>query len=165
MIRETEICDGLLQTLMDTPLGLLLLTSAGNELISVDYISGGEHERLASLVKLERLEREFSAYFKNSDHRFGLPLRLCGTGFQQRVWKELRKIPAGSVMTYGELADKLRTSARAVGNACRSNPCPIVIPCHRVVSVNGLGGYGGHTTGPVAERKRWLLRHEGVING
>lgn len=162
---ETEKSDGLLRTLIETPLGPLLLMSVGSELVSVDYISDRERERLANLSKSEQLEREFSAYFGNPSHRFDLPVRLRGTAFQRRVWNALREISSGSVMTYGELAAKLHTSPRAVGNACRSNPCPIVVPCHRVVSANGLGGYGGHTTGPVAERKRWLLQHEGAIDG
>ncbi len=64
-------------------------------------------------------------------------------------------------MTYGGLATKLGSGARAVGNACRQNPISIIIPCHRVVAANGLGGYAGHTQGKVLDRKRWLLTHEG----
>jgi methylated-DNA-[protein]-cysteine S-methyltransferase len=73
----------------------------------------------------------------------------------------LRSIPPGRTRTYGELASKLGTSARAVGGACRANPCPVVVPCHRVVAANGLGGFAGDTSGRKLEVKRWLLRHEG----
>ena len=66
-------------------------------------------------------------------------------------------------LTYGEMAKKLDSSPRAVGNACRANPLPIIIPCHRVVSQSGIGGYGGHTEGEVLAIKEWLLHHEGVI--
>ncbi|MDH5360986.1 MAG: MGMT family protein, partial [Gammaproteobacteria bacterium] len=68
----------------------------------------------------------------------------------------------GSVLSYGELAAKLNSSARAVGNACRKNPLPIIVPCHRVVAKSGIGGYSGQTEGPLIEQKRRLLRHEGI---
>ncbi|MBT8127262.1 MAG: methylated-DNA--[protein]-cysteine S-methyltransferase, partial [Gammaproteobacteria bacterium] len=93
---------------------------------------------------------------------FDLPCALQGTPFQQKVWNELKKIPCGTVITYGELANKLGTSARAIGNACRKNPIPLVIPCHRVVAANGIGGYSGDTNGAWLRIKSWLLRHEGV---
>ena len=89
----------------------------------------------------------------------------AGTAFQSRVWRELRTIPAGNVATYGELAGRLGTSARAVGNACRNNPIPVVIPCHRVVSSAGLGGYAGRAAGDMPKIKSWLLQHEGVVLG
>ncbi len=87
---------------------------------------------------------------------------LKGTRFQQKVWTALQKIPSGKVVTYGVLANKLGTSARAVGNACRNNPVPLVIPCHRVVSARGIGGYAGDTQGDRVRIKAWLLRHEGA---
>ncbi len=91
-----------------------------------------------------------------------LPLELHGTDFQLRVWQALRTIPPGEVATYGELAARLHTSPRAVGNACRWNPCPLVVPCHRVVRRDGIGGYAGHSDGETLDIKRWLLRHENV---
>jgi methylated-DNA-[protein]-cysteine S-methyltransferase len=72
-------------------------------------------------------------------------------------------IPPGEVRTYGALARKLRSSARAVGNACRANPVPMVVPCHRVVGATGLGGYMGAFTGDPLAIKEWLLRHEGAL--
>lgn len=91
-----------------------------------------------------------------------LPLVFHGSEFQQAVWKELRQIPYGKTVTYGELAAALarrgrKTSARAVGTAVGRNPVSIIVPCHRVVGANGaLTGYAGGV-----ERKAWLLRHEG----
>ena len=101
------------------------------------------------------------AYFRDGTSALNLPIRLQGTPFQCRVWKALREIPPGRTITYGELARKLGSSARAVGGACRANPCPIVVPCHRVVAVNGLGGFSGDASGRKLEIKRWLLCHEG----
>ena len=94
---------------------------------------------------------------------FDIELQLTGTNFQKKVWSALRQIPAGQVMTYGELAEQLNTSARAVGNACRANPVPLIIPCHRVVSKSGMGGFAGSRHGRPIKIKSWLLEHEGVF--
>lgn len=89
----------------------------------------------------------------------GLPVAPEGPVFQQRVWEQLRRIPPGSTLSYGELAARLSlgpAAARAVGAACGANPIGVVIPCHRVVGARGdLTGYAGGI-----ERKRWLLSHE-----
>ncbi len=85
---------------------------------------------------------------------------LKGTAFQKRVWQALCNIPPGTTKTYGELAKELHTSPRAIGNACRKNPLPIIIPCHRVVAKNSLGGYAGARTGELIEFKKWLLENE-----
>ena len=89
-----------------------------------------------------------------------------GTEFQQKVWQALLEIPVGETQTYGFLANKLNTSARAVGNACRQNHFPVIVPCHRVVSASGIGGYAGDTLlnqqGQIhyMQIKQWLLSHE-----
>ena len=75
----------------------------------------------------------------------------------------MRRIPIGQVVTYGELAKALDSSARAVAGACRANPIPILIPCHRVVAATGLGGYMGETGGEALAIKQWLLQHEGYV--
>jgi methylated-DNA-[protein]-cysteine S-methyltransferase len=89
---------------------------------------------------------------------FDLPLATGGAPFQQRVWAELRKIPYGSTISYGDLARRLDNpkASRAVGAANGSNPISIIIPCHRVIGSNGkLTGYGGGI-----ERKKFLLEFE-----
>lgn len=90
-------------------------------------------------------------------------LQPGGTPFQRRVWQRLRRIPCGQVMRYGELAQELGSSARAVAGACRANPIPILIPCHRVIAATGPGGYMGKTGGQTLAIKRWLLQHEGYV--
>jgi len=107
--------------------------------------------------------RQLRAYFSNPGFIPDLPLADQGTAFQRRVWKALRAIPPGEVLTYGALARRLGSAARAVGGACRANPCPILVPCHRVVAVHGTGGYAGATRGPWLTIKEHLLRHEGVV--
>ncbi|MCW8924112.1 MAG: methylated-DNA--[protein]-cysteine S-methyltransferase [Gammaproteobacteria bacterium] len=96
------------------------------------------------------------------DLKFDIKLKITGTAFQKKVWRALQKIPAGQILTYGELAQQLKTSARAVGNACRANPIPLVIPCHRVVAKSGMGGFAGSRAGMPMKIKMWLLEHEGV---
>jgi len=102
------------------------------------------------------------AYFDGDLHALdALPVDTGGTAFQRAVWSALRRIPAGSTTTYGQLAADIGrpTATRAVGLANGSNPVAIVVPCHRVIGANGtLTGYGGGLP-----RKRWLLEHEGVL--
>jgi methylated-DNA-[protein]-cysteine S-methyltransferase len=113
-------------------------------------------------VSGRQVAAQLAQYFARPLQRFTLAVALHGTAFQQRVWGALRQIPAGKTLTYGGLADKLGSGARAVGNACRGNPVPIIVPCHRVVSVSGIGGYSGKTDGREINRKKWLLEHEGI---
>lgn len=110
----------------------------------------------ASVVKALR------AYLRDATHSLAMPVSPQGTPFQQRVWQALRLIPLGETRTYGELANALGSSARAVGGACRANPIAIVIPCHRVVAASGLGGFSGEVDGEWLSLKRWLLTHEGA---
>lgn len=91
-----------------------------------------------------------------------------GTLFQRRVWRTCRKIPLAETRTYHWLARRLgggHELCRAIGQALRRNPLPVVVPCHRVVARGGLGGYAGATTGQLAEIKRALLEHEARLTG
>lgn len=109
---------------------------------------------------LGRVEEELTEYFLGQRQDFDLPLSPVGTPFQRRVWQGLREIPWGEVISYGELARTLGCpgGARAVGAACRSNPIPVLIPCHRVVGGDGsLTGYAGGM-----ELKCSLLELEGI---
>lgn len=112
----------------------------------------------------ERAARQLERYREDPDASFDLPLLVEGTEFQRRLWDALCKIPRGKTVTYGELARQLgggdRDMNRAVGQACGDNRHPIVVPCHRVVAANGLGGFGHSTGGYLLEAKRWLLLHE-----
>ncbi len=101
-----------------------------------------------------------AAYFRDPREVPEVPLELAGTDFQHRVWTALGRIPPGEVLTYGELARQLGTAPRALGQACRANPVPILVPCHRVVAATGRGGYAGATGGRLLAIKRWLLAHE-----
>ena len=110
----------------------------------------------------ERAARQVEAYLRDPAASFELPLKPVGTRFQRRVWDEIAAIPSGRVMSYGEVARKLRSGPRAVGQACGANWFPLAIPCHRVVSSSGLGGFAHNDDGFHLAIKRWLLAHEGV---
>ena len=106
--------------------------------------------------RAKHLLRELEQYMRHPDHVFDLLFVPSGTPFQLRVWRALLAIPAGQNLTYGTLAARLHTAPRAVGQACAANPLPLVIPCHRVVSANGLGGFMHTTSGSPLDIKAWL---------
>lgn len=145
---------------MDTPIGPVRLTWADAALQEVDLEPGSDGKAGEGVPAA--FATELAAYFADPGHRFELPLRLRGTPFQLRVWAALQAIPPGRTRTYGDLAAELGTGARALGGACRANPCPIVVPCHRAVGKAGLGGFAGDTSGRKVAIKRWLLGHEGA---
>jgi methylated-DNA-[protein]-cysteine S-methyltransferase len=155
-----------------SPLSSILLVSDGVNLCALDFadyesrLMGLLHKRYQSLELVETIDPQgFSskirAYLDGDYHSLDrIAVNLGGTDFQQLVWQELRHIPVGTTVSYGELANKLGkpTAARAVGMANSLNPIAIVVPCHRVIGTNAkLTGYAGGL-----ERKQWLLQHEGI---
>ncbi|UHD16784.1 methylated-DNA--[protein]-cysteine S-methyltransferase [Thiocapsa bogorovii] len=148
------------QTRIDTPIGRIAIHWDGETLTGVDLDPPATHAHLGAEGMPSAIRLQLRAYFEQASTGFDLPVSLVGTDFQQRVWAELRRIPAGETRTYGEIARRLGSGPRAVGQACRANPCPIVVPCHRVVAVDGLGGFSGDTNGRKLAVKRWLLGHE-----
>ena len=108
----------------------------------------------------ERAARQIERYREDPDTTFDLPLAIEGTDFQKRVWAAMCAIPRGRTRSYGDLARELGAQARSVGQACGDNRLPIVIPCHRVVAADGIGGFAHSTDGFLIEAKRWLLLHE-----
>jgi len=107
---------------------------------------------------------QIAQYFKNPRFKFTVAYELHGTPLQIKIWQALTKIPVGKTVTYNDLAKQLGTSPRVIGNACRNNPLPIIIPCHRAVATNGNGGFCGTTSGKMLELKQWLLAHEQQAN-
>jgi methylated-DNA-[protein]-cysteine S-methyltransferase len=145
------------------PPGALVITLAGEDITSIDLQTRAlKNLPVAGSAIEKRIATELEAYFSHPDSPLKWPLRIGGSDYQKRIWRALRAIPAGSVKTYGQLAEEVGGSPRSVGNACRQNPVPIYIPCHRVVAKHGLGGFAGKTAGPRLALKRWLLQHEGV---
>ncbi|GIH26636.1 methylated-DNA--protein-cysteine methyltransferase [Acrocarpospora phusangensis] len=116
-----------------------------------------EDERRVSEVRAE-----LAAYFAGDLREFGVEVdwRLM-SGSRRRVLGLLyESVPFGKVVTYGDLAAETGVPARAIGSIMGSNPIPVIVPCHRVVAGDGLGGFSG---GDGVESKRWLLTHEGHL--
>ncbi len=152
------------QAVIDSPIpevpSLGLKYSQGRVTV-LDFL--GSRQRESVEVEAVGGVTELQHYFAGKPVQNRLLLQPAGTGFQQSVWRALQQIPHGSVCTYGELASRLNTSARAVAGACRANPIPLLIPCHRVVAANGPGGYMGSVSAEPVATKLWLLKHEGYF--
>ncbi|WP_116135534.1 methylated-DNA--[protein]-cysteine S-methyltransferase [Trinickia diaoshuihuensis] len=128
---------------------------------SIVYLEDSVPARSPDSAIAERAARQIERYLADAGAPFDLPLADTGTPFQRRVWQAMCEIPLGSVMTYGSLAAQVGGVARAVGQACGDNPFPLVVPCHRVVGANGLGGFSHHAGDGFYPRvKRWLIAHE-----
>ena len=140
-------------TELDSPIQPILLTSDGAALSGLYFVThkGGpdiapDWIRDDDAVPFPEARRQLAAYFSGALTEFDLPLAPMGTPFQQKVWDELRRVPHGATVSYGELARRIGqpTACRAVGLANGRNPISIVVPCHRVVGANGkLVGYAG----------------------
>lgn len=139
----------------DTPLGLFGVRAARGAIVEAGWrqLQGGPATAL-----LEEAEAQVRAYWAGSLTRFDLPM-LVGDGLVADVCALLSAIPFGETRTYGDLARDLGRPAQAIGQACGRNPIPLIIPCHRVLGANGLGGFSA--PGGV-ESKVALLRHEGA---
>lgn len=142
------------QLSLHSPLGDLTVSQEEGQIVALDWGWGRDQTETPLLV---RTRAALEAYFDGAPMRFDLLLAPSGTAYQLRVWRALCDIPPGETRTYGEMARLVGGSARAVGGANAANPIPILIPCHRVVAGNGLGGYSGGD-GPAT--KRFLLSLE-----
>jgi len=152
---------------MECPLGTLRLVSDGEALNRIWFPGEGrgreKHAKLpvrSDLPIFLEAEKQLNEYFAGERSTFDLPMAPGGTDFQQKVWAELSQIPAGTTTTYASLAIKVGNprACRAVGTANGANPLPILVPCHRVIGMDGkLTGFAGGL-----EAKRWLLVHEGA---
>lgn len=155
----------------NSPVGRLLMISDGQNLTGLQM-----NKQHYSHISEDWIKNENLPVFLQTEHRLddywsdkkpsiaGLPLKPCGSDFQQKVWEILKTIPYGEYLTYGDIAKqvaqecgKTKMSAQAVGGAVGHNPICIIIPCHRVIGANGnLTGYDGGV-----DKKVILLRHEG----
>jgi methylated-DNA-[protein]-cysteine S-methyltransferase len=144
----------------------LAIFTCDDKLSGIEFVSN--EKMLAPRTALaEEVARQLETYLDDPQHPFDLPLQMQGTDFQRRLWAALRDVPAGDTATYGQLVKRLgmKGGAQAVGQACRRNPVPIVVPCHRILSQSGMGGYVGETGGEKLRFKQALLKHEGFASG
>lgn len=151
---------------VNTPLGELQLYLDNNSLICACFKNQTRHWEnklgLKNAVQKktpQKLEKSISNFFDSKDSVLdGVSINPQGTPFQERVWKELRKVKPGKTISYSELAKKAGSpgASRAVGSACGANPLLLFVPCHRVVRSDG--GIGGFSAGP--KKKEYLLALE-----
>lgn len=141
-------------TVLKTSVGPLAVTEADDAIIRVTWSSEEEGEETPLLSEAKR---QLMAYFDGDLTVFDLPLAPIGNDFQRSVCDAMLAIPYGETRTYGDIAKDLGTYGQPVGQACGANSIPVIIPCHRVLSATGLGGYSG--SGGI-ETKIALLRHE-----
>lgn len=147
--------------ILPAPFGAVGVRLAGETLTGLDFLPPDTRLRPSGAAGVQRVAHELEAYYADPGHAWTLPLAPAGTPFRQRVWQVLLAIPAGHTRTYGDIARELGSSPRAVGQAVGDNPIPIVIPCHRVLAAQGLGGFMHGTDGFPMTVKKWLLHHEG----
>jgi len=150
------------QAIIDTSIGKLGLSTKNECLTGIHYL-----DQNVSPIKSENdfvlhIVDQINAFLQDPFSQFDIPYQMDGTEFQRRVWAQLETIPVGETCFYADVAHVLESSPRAVGGACRANPVPLVVPCHRVLSKSGLGGYDGDWETGKAGIKRWLLENEGV---
>jgi methylated-DNA-[protein]-cysteine S-methyltransferase len=141
-----------------SPIGTVEIVGTAESVLALNFVEGEpkDDSRLSGCLKA--CVEQIDEYFKGNRKEFSLPLKTEGTEFQQKVWRQLERIPYGEVASYGEVARAIGkpTACRAVGTANHSNPIAIIIPCHRVIGADGsLTGYGGGLW-----RKEWLLNLE-----
>jgi len=148
------------QAIFTAPFATLGLKLNQQSICELDFIFEDVPRSTFQNEYAEKIAEQISCYIENPLYQLDLSVTPEGTKFQKSVWRQMRKIPIGSCLTYSEVAEELQSGPRAVGNACRKNPIPLIIPCHRIVAKNGLGGFAGETSGQLTEIKRWLLDHE-----
>lgn len=126
---------------MDSPVGVLTVICDDSSLLRIEF--GEINEKSESNEVTQKTVCQLNEYFNGIRKSFDIPLSLSGTDFQVKVWNELLNIPYGKVCTYKDIAERIgnKNASRAVGGANRINSIPIIIPCHRVVAHNGIGGY------------------------
>jgi methylated-DNA-[protein]-cysteine S-methyltransferase len=144
-----------------SPIGLIEISGNEEGIATLFFVDEKKHNSTKIHPSLKECLYQLEEYFKGLRKEFGIKLNLKGTDFQKKVWAQLVQLPFGRTVSYLDVSKMLgdANATRAVGNANGSNPISIIVPCHRVIGVNGkLVGYGGGLW-----RKEWLLNHEKSI--
>ena len=140
------------------------VTTRDHKVVGIRYIPLSSPRVLPKSELAKEALKQLERYREDPDAKFDLPLLIEGSPLQRAVWDAMCAIPRGRTRTYGELARELgaahSATPRAIGQCCGDNRLPIVIPCHRVVAADGVGGFSHTSEGYLIEVKRWLLAHE-----
>ena len=159
------------QAIISAPFGFLGVNTSTDYLIGLSLIlDKNTKPQQPTDAFSSGVVAQINAYFANPKHIFNIPVALNGTPFQKRVWSAIQQVSAGTIISYSALAAAANSGPRAVANACGANSLLLVIPCHRIVAKNGLGGFGGREANISDSRceanlnvKRWLLSHEQAL--
>ena len=148
---------------LESPVGPIVIGADHEAIIALNFAAPGESVPDAvangpSRALLRAAARQLEDYFAGRRTCFNLPLKLAGTPFRRAVWAALRDVPFAATQTYGDIARRVASAPRAVGNACGANPIAIIVPCHRIVAAGG--GLGGFSGGAGCATKSLLLDHE-----
>ncbi|WP_456400403.1 methylated-DNA--[protein]-cysteine S-methyltransferase [Mesoaciditoga sp.] len=149
----------------ESPLGMMKICEENDKICEIRFVDernmifedvNGGNSRTPTI---EKAARELKEYFYAGRTTFDFSISLCGSDFEKKVWSAALSIPFGRVKTYSDLAEFIGRplAYRAVANALGKNKLVLVVPCHRVVSKSGIGGFRAGLW-----RKEWLLKHEGV---
>jgi methylated-DNA-[protein]-cysteine S-methyltransferase len=146
--------------IVEFPKMKVAVATRGDRVVEIRFLPPAAAAKPPANVLAGQAAQQLERYRDDPDASFDLPLQIEGSPLQRGVWDAMRAIPRGRTRTYGDLARELGADARAIGQACGDNRLPIVVPCHRVVAADGLGGFGHASGGYLLEVKRWLLAHE-----
>ncbi len=143
--------------ILETPTGRLHITATAEHVVAIAWLTSERSIGPTTAPLLIECTAQLEAYFNSRLKTFSLPLAPAATIFQNCVRAAMLAIPYGATATYGDLARTIGSGPRAVARGCGANPLPIIVPCHRVVAANALGGYSG---GAGVVTKQRLLTHE-----
>jgi len=147
------------KTYYNSNIGVLEIIGTQKGILSVSFLEEKSVTNVEIPHCLKECYSQIDDYFKGNRKKFSVKIQLKGTDFQKKVWKQLMKIPFGKTVSYKDIAVSVgnKNAVRAVGNANGKNRVAIIIPCHRVIGIDGeLVGFGAGLW-----RKEWLLKHEG----
>lgn len=159
-LRQAALSGDAFAATLVVPFGAFGIKVAQNLIHELVFLPPGTPAMPPGCALAERAATQIHKWLEDPDRPFDLPLAVRGTLFQRRVWDAIAAIPRGETRQYAHLSKALASAARAIGQACRANPFPLVIPCHRVVSATGIGGFAGASGGYLIDAKRWLLAFE-----
>ncbi|EFK96630.1 protein containing Methylated-DNA-[protein]-cysteine S-methyltransferase, DNA binding domain [sediment metagenome] len=161
-VEWVDTAEGLQDSqIINLPFADMKIDRRGDVIVSADWVLSADP--VTKQQTDATMTSDWLACWQQADKTTSLKLLKQGTSYQFKVWQELLKIPFGYTMTYKALALQIGSGARAIGNACKKNPYPLIIPCHRIVAAHGLGGYSGETQGDLVAIKRKLLAAEAMF--
>lgn len=146
--------------ILDSPIGPLGFKIRDNHIYKITFLPVETPEKRDEHCLAMVIKQALNRYFRAESKYLCLPHIQKGTIFQKTVYNALQHISFGQTISYGEIANRVNSHPRAIGQALKRNSLPLIFPCHRVISKHSIGGFVGESTGPLIETKRQLLAWE-----